>query len=82
MPSDLTQNFCQFAVIGENRPAIAIATQRLAGEETGAGNGCQVARALALVGGPETLRGILNHWNAVLGGNSVDRIHIGALAIQ
>src|SRR3990167_8268976 len=82
VPGNLTHDLCQFIIIGEDRTTIAIAAQRLAGEETRAGNGCQVARALALVGGTETLRGILNHWNAVFSCNSVDSVHSGALAIQ
>ena len=82
VPGDLAHDFGQFVVIGEEGAAIAIAAQGLAGEEAGAGNGAEAAAFTSFVAGAKTLRGVFNHRDSVLGGNGVDGIEVGALAVQ
>lgn len=82
MTGDLAQYFGQLVIVGEDGSAIAIATQRLAGEEAGAGNGAQVAGVSAFVGCPEALGGVFNYWYTVFIGNSIDGIEISTLAVQ
>ncbi len=79
---DLAQHPGQLVVAGEDRPAVAVAAQRLAGEEAGAGDGGQAARAASLVAGAEALRRVLDHRQAVTGGDGVDGVEVGALAVQ
>ncbi|MCY1463054.1 hypothetical protein D9M71_808980 [compost metagenome] len=82
MSGDLTYDFCQLFVIGENRTAVAITPQRFAREEAGSGNSTQITRALAFVSGTKALCSIFDNRNTVLGSNSVDRIEVGTLTVQ
>lgn len=79
---DLAHDFGQFVVVGKEGTAVAIATQGLAGEEAGAGDRRQIAAFAAFVGGAKALGGVFNHRNAVAGGNGVDGVIVGTLAIQ
>ena len=83
MHPDLAAGLGQGVIAGKNRAPVAIAAQRFAGKETGAAKGAQVATFAAPVLRAQTLRGVFNHGQmAVPGGNRVDGIHVGALAIQ
>ncbi|MCY1415478.1 hypothetical protein D9M71_309620 [compost metagenome] len=82
MASDLTQHLGQFVVICEDRATITIATQRLAGEETGAGDGGQVAGTLAFISCAEALCCILDHRNTVFGSYGINGIKVRTLTIQ
>ncbi|MNE35462.1 hypothetical protein D3C80_1292230 [compost metagenome] len=79
---DLAYYLGQFFIVGEDRATIAIATQRFAGEKACAGNGGQVAGALAFIGCAEALCGILDYRNTVFGCYGIDGIKIRTLAIQ
>lgn len=79
---NLPHDFGQFVVVGEDGAAVAVATQGFAGEEAGARNGGQVAAFAAFVGGAKALRGVFDDGDAVFGGDGVDGVKIGALAVQ
>lgn len=79
---DLADELGELVVVGEDRTAVAVAAERLAGEEAGAGDGAEVARHAALVAGAEALCSVFNHRYAVLGGDGVDGVEVGALAVQ
>jgi len=79
---DLADDLGELVVVGEDGAAVAIAAERLAGEEAGAGDGAEVARHAALVAGAEALRGVFDHRDAVLGSDGVDGVEVGALAVQ
>lgn len=79
---DLADDLGEPVVVGEDRPAVAVAAERLAGEEAGAGDGAEVARHTALVAGAEALCGVFDDRDAVPGGDGVDGVEVGALAVQ
>ena len=58
----------QRVVAGEDRTAVAVATQRLAGEEAGAAEAAEVAAPAPLVARAEALRRILDHGQSVFEG--------------
>src|SRR5690606_1832916 len=80
--ADLARRLRQRIVVGEERAAVAIATQRLAGEEAGAAEGGEIAALATLVGSPETLGGVFDHRHAMARGDGVDLVHVAALAVQ
>lgn len=82
MTGDLAQHDRQGVVVGEDRAAVPVATQGLAGEKAGTGNRGQVAAFTAFVAAAQALGGVLDDRQAVLGGDGVDGIHVGALAVQ
>lgn len=79
---DLPDDLGELVVVGEDGTAVAVAAQRLAREEAGAGDGAEVARHAALVAGAEALRGVFDDRDAVFGGDGVDGVEVGALAVQ
>lgn len=79
---DLAQHDSKGVVIGEDRAAVPVAAQGLAGEKAGTGNRGQVAALAAFVAAAQALGGVLDDRQAVPGGDGVDGIHIGALAVQ
>lgn len=79
---NLPHDFGQFVVVREDGPAVPVAAQWFAGEEAGARNGGQVAAFAAFVGGAKALGGVFNDRDAVFGGDGVDGVKIGALAVQ
>lgn len=82
MYPDFTTCLCNRVVAGENRAAVAITTKGLAGEETGATDGAQVAALAALVFGTEALGCIFDNNQFVLVSNGVDFVHVARLAIK
>jgi hypothetical protein len=81
--ADLAAGLRQRIVAGEDRTAVAVAAQRLAGEEAGAAEAAEVAAPAALVAGAEALRRVLDHRDvAVACGDGVDLVHVGHLAVQ
>lgn len=82
MAGNLADDFGQFVVTGKNGAAVTVAAQRFAGKETGAGDGAEVAAFAAFVAGAKTLRCVFNHRKAVPGGNGVNGVKVGALAVQ
>ena len=83
MNANFAAGLRQGIVTGKDGAPIAIATQRFAGEKTGAPQCAEVAALLAVVLGAKALRRIFNHGQvAVLGGNGVNGVHISRLAIQ
>ena len=79
---DLAHDGGQLVVIRKDGTAVAIAAQGFAGEEAGAGNRCQVAAFAAFVGRAKALRCIFDDRDAVLGGNGVDGVVVGTLAVE
>ena len=79
---DLADDLGELVVVGEDGAAVAIAAERLAGEEAGAGDGAEVARHAALVAGAEALRSVFDDRDAKFGGDGVDGVEVGALAVQ
>ena len=79
---DLADDLGELVVVGEYGAAVAIAAERLAGEEAGAGDGAEVARHAALVARAEALCSVFDDRDAVLGGDGVDGVEVGALAVQ
>ncbi len=79
---NLADDLGQCVVVGEERATVAVAAQRLAGEEAGAGDGAEVARHAALVARAEALCSVFDDRDAVLGGDGVDGVEVGALAVQ
>ncbi len=82
MAGDLAQDSSQGVVVGEDRAAVPVAAQGLAGEKAGTGNRGQVAALAAFVAAAQALRRVLDDRQTVPGGNGVDGIHVGALAVQ
>ena len=68
MDPDRAQDFRQVVIIGEDGPAIAIASQRLGREKGSGGHLRQRAGPLALVGGAEGLGRVFQDEQAVLPG--------------
>ena len=79
---NLPHHFGEFVVIGEDGASVAVAAQRLAGKEAGAGDGGEVAAFAAFVAGAKALGCVFNNGDAVPGGNGVDGVEVCALAIQ
>lgn len=79
---NLADDLGQFFVVGEDGATIAVAAQRLAGEEAGGADGGQVAALAALVGGAEALRTVFDDGQPVAGGNCVDGVVVGALPVE
>ena len=82
MHADFAAGFGKRIVTGKDRAAVAIASQRLAGKETGTADGAEIAAFPAFVFGAETLGGILNHGQTVPVRNRIERIHVGRLAVE
>ena len=82
MQANLGHLAAQLVVVGEAGAAVTVAAQRLAGEEAGAADGGQAARALAVTGGAKALGAVLDDRQAMAGSNGVDGFHVGALAVQ
>ena len=82
VPRDLADGGGEVFVIREHRAAVAVAAQRFAGEKAGAGDGGQVAGLAAFVARAETLRRVFDDGQAVFDGNGVNRVEIGALAVE
>src|SRR5690606_5163544 len=82
MHADLAAGLGDGVVVGEDRAAVAIAAQRLAGKEAGAADGRQVAALAALVGGAKALGRVFNDGNTVAFGDGVDFVHVAALPVQ
>lgn len=82
MAGDLAQHDGQGVVVGEDRAAVPIAAQGLAGEKAGTGNRGQIAALAAFVAAAQALGRVFDDRQAVLGGDGVDGVHVGALAIQ
>src|SRR5690606_4377442 len=80
--ADFATSLGDRVVIGEDGAAVAIAAQRLAGEEAGASDGGQVAALAALVRGAEALRGVFDDGNAVARGDGIHFVHVAHLAVQ
>lgn len=59
--ADLAHSLRQGVIIREDGTAIAVATQRFAGEEAGATDGAEVAALAAFVGGAKALGSVLYH---------------------
>ena len=79
---NLAQHLGQFVVVGKDGAAVAVTAQGFAGEEAGAGNRCQVAAFAAFVGRAKALCCIFDDRDAVLGGNGVDGVVVGTLAVE
>lgn len=69
-------------IIGEDRTAVAEASQRFGGEEAGAADVAQGARFFAFIGCPKALRRIFDDDKAVFGSDGVDCIHVGGLPVE
>src|ERR1035441_2371257 len=70
----------QGVLAGEQGAAIAIATQWLRWEETGAPYGGYAGTSAPALGGAKALGRVLNHWQTVLRSNGVDAVVIRHLA--
>src|SRR5690606_13468881 len=82
MPGNLSNCFGEIFIVGKYGPAVTVASQRLARKKAGTPNSCKIARVIAFIGGTETLRGVLNHCDAMPVCNCVDFVVISTLAIQ
>ena len=83
MNAYLAAGLGQGVVAGEDGAAVAIATQRFAGEEAGAAQGAEVAALTAAVGGAEALGGVFDHREvAMAGGDGVDGVQVRRLAVE
>lgn len=82
MDANLPARLGDGIVAGEDRAAVSITTKGLAGEETGATDGAQVAALAALVFGTETLGCIFDNNQFVLVSNGIDFVHVARLAIK
>ena len=80
--ADFTAGPGKRIVTGENRAAVAIAPQGLAGKETGTTDRAQVAAFPALVFRAKTLRGVFNNRQTMLFRNGIENIHVGRLAVE
>ena len=72
----------EVVVVGEERSAVAVATEGLRREETGAADRAQVAGLAAFVGSSEALGGVFDYSEPVLGCDGIDRVHVCALAVE
>ena len=72
----------QFGIVGEDRSAVAVAAERLGGEETGRRREAEGTQPPPFVGRAETLRGIIQNEHALGRGNRRNRIMIGGLTEQ
>src|SRR5690348_5500252 len=79
---DLAHGGGKIVVCDEDRPAVAIATERLAWEEAGAGDRGHVATLAAAILGTEALGGVLNDRNTVPFADGIDLVHVGCLAVK
>ncbi len=67
----------EFVVIGEHGTAVAVAAERLGREKTRRARRRQRAEPAAAIGGAESLRGIIEHEHAVLGGDGANGVVVG-----
>src|ERR1700730_4607809 len=82
MHADLPHRLRELVVVGEDRPAVAVASKRLAREEAGAPYERKIAAPAALVRGPEALRGVLDHRNAEFRSDRVYLVHVRRLTVE
>ena len=82
MNADAAQRLGKFVIIGKDGAAIAEAAERLCREEAGRGRKSQRADPAALVARAKTLRGVIEHEQALGLRDLGDRIMVGALAEQ
>ena len=69
-------------IVGEDRAAVAEASERLGREKAGRGGKADRAEATALVGGAKTLRGVVENEHPLGFGDRGDRIMIRGLPEQ
>ena len=72
----------EFGIVGEDRAAVAEAAERLGREEAGRGRKAEGAEPAALVARAESLRGVVEHEQALGLGDRADRVMVGALPEQ
>ena len=80
--ADFAHGFGQGVVVGEECAAIAIAAERLAGEEAGGADGAERTGLFAFIGGTEGLGSIFDDRQTMLVGDGVDGVHVGTLAVE
>jgi hypothetical protein len=72
----------EFGVVGENRPAVAEAAERLGRKEAGRGGEAEGTEPATLVAGAEGLGGVVEHEQALGGRDRFDGVMVGALPEQ
>ena len=77
-----SQGSAQEWVIGRHHPTIAEAAQVLGGVEAERGGLAEPAGPASLVGRTDRLGGILQHEQAVMPRDLVDRVHVGGLTVE
>ncbi len=80
--ADAAQRFGKFGIVGEDRPAVAEAAERLGREKAGRGDEAEGAETAALVAGAKRLRGVIEHEQALGFRDRADGIMVGALPEQ
>ena len=80
--ADVAHRARERIVVREQGAAIAIATKRVGREKTGAADRGQIAALAPAVGRAKTLCAVFDHGQPVAGGDAVDGIHVGWLAVQ
>ena len=80
--ADAAQRLGKFGVVGEDRAAVAKTAERLGREKAGRGGEAEGAEPAALVAGAESLRGVVEHEQALGLGDRADRVMVGALPEQ
>src|SRR5207244_11027712 len=80
MHADAAQPLGERGIVGKDGAAVAIAAERLCGEEAGRGGAAEGAEAAALVAGAKALRGVIEHEQALGFGHRRYRVVIGALS--
>ncbi len=82
MDPDPPEFLSQPIVLREKGAAVAVRSQGLAGEKGGRPDGGEAAGLAPLVSGPEALGAVLDHRQAMAGGNAVDGLEIRRLAVE
>jgi hypothetical protein len=82
MHANLAHRRGQPLVVREDRPAVAIATERLRRKEAGAADGGKVAALAPAIGRTEALRGVFDHRKPVSRRDRIDLVHVGGLPVQ
>ena len=78
---NLAHHFGQLIIASKDGTAITVAAQRFTRKEAGARNCAEIAAFAAFVAGSKALGCVFNNWYAVFGGDGVDGVKVGALAI-
>ena len=80
--ANAAQRLGKLGIVGEDRAAVAEAAERLGREEAGRGGKAEGAEPAALVARAKTLRGVIEHEQALGFGDRADGVMVGALPEQ